>query len=87
MICMLYVKKRDITTTGKGNLDLEGGHLSVVMEKGDQGDLEEKRSHQFATLLSNPERSVREERNKRNHVSYGTEHTASDNKINIEVDC
>lgn len=75
MIYMLYAKKRDITRTGKRNLDLEGRHLSVVTEKGDQGDLEEKRRHQFAILLSNPERSVREGRNKRNHVSYGTECT------------
>lgn len=62
-------------------------HLSMVLEKGDQSDLEEKGRHQFATinLLSNPARSVRE-RNKRNHVSYGTEYRASDNEINIEVD-
>lgn len=42
MIYILYAKKGDITRTGKRNLDLEGRHLSEVMEKGDQGDLEEK---------------------------------------------
>lgn len=83
---MLYAKKSNITKTGKRNLDLEGRHLFVVMEKGHQGDLEEKRRHQFAMLLSNSEHSVRERRNKRNHVSYGTKYTAGD-KINIEVDC
>ena len=34
---------------------------SVVMEKEDQGDLEEKRRHGFAILLSKPECSVKEE--------------------------
>lgn len=87
MICLLYAKKRDITQTGKRNQDPEGRHLSVVMEKGDQSDLEEKRRHQFAMLLSNPEHSVRGRGNKRNHISYETEYTASDNKMNIEVDC
>lgn len=87
MICVLYAKKSNITRTGKRNLDLKETHLSVVTEKGDQGELEEKRRHQFAMLLSNPEHSVRERRNKRNHVSYGMEYTASDNTINIELDC
>lgn len=82
----LFAKKRDITQTEKRNQDLEGRHLSVVTEKGDQSDMEEKRRHQIATLVSNPEHLVRGRRNKRNHISYGTEYTASDNKINIEVD-
>lgn len=42
MIYLLYAKKRDIIKTGKRNLDLEGRNLSVVMEKGDQSDLEER---------------------------------------------
>lgn len=84
---MLHAKKSNIIRTGKRNLDLEETHLSVVMEKEEQGELEEKRRHQFAMLLSNPEHSVKERRNKRNHVSYGMEYTASDHTINIELDC